>query len=358
MRVDNFGAGPCALPLEVLEEVRDEFPEYGEAGMSVVEMSHRSADYEAIHTDAMTRARRVAGAPDDFDILFIQGGATLQFSMVPLNLLDDDMRAGYVVAGAWGRKALTDALPLGGYTAWNGEGSEYSTMPGPDEVEINEGTRYLHITSNETIGGIRMVELPRTDVPLVNDMSSDYLARPIDWSRHDLVYGGVQKNLAPAGLALVFIRRSAIPERPGLGNYLRYSTHADADSLANTPPMFQIYLMGKVLVHLEARGGVEGLEQRSAEKSALVYSAIEASDGFYRSPVDPAVRSHTNVIWRLPTEDLEKRFVAEATQAGMVGLKGHRSVGGIRASLYAATEKPAVERLVELMEDFSTRHRS
>lgn len=358
MRVDNFGAGPCALPGEVLEEVRDEFPEYRDSGMTVIEMSHRSDDYEAIHTDAIERARRVAGAPEDFDILFIQGGATLQFSMVPLNLLDEDMSAGYVVAGAWGKKALADALPLGGYTAWNGELSEFTTMPDPDEVEIADDARYLHVTSNETIGGIRMVELPGTEVALVNDMSSDFLARPIDWARHDIVYGGVQKNLAPAGMALVFIRRSAIPERPGLGTYLRYSTHADSDSLANTPPMFQIYLMGKVLAHLEARGGVEGLERRSAEKSALVYSAIEASEGFYRSPVDSRVRSHTNVVWRLPGEDLEKQFVAEATAAGMIGLKGHRSVGGIRASLYAATEMPAVERLVEFMADFSGRHRS
>lgn len=358
MRVDNFGAGPCALPLEVLEEVAEEFPEYRDTGMTVIEMSHRSADYDAIHTDAMDRARRVAAAPEDFDVLFIQGGATLQFSMIPLNLLDEDMTAGYVVAGAWGKKALADALPLGGYTAWSGESSDYTTMPEPGAVEIAEDTRYLHVTSNETIGGIRMVDLPRTEVPLVNDMSSDYLARPIDWPRHDVVYGGVQKNLAPAGMALVFIRRSAIPERPGLGTYLRYSTHADGDSLANTPPMFQIYLMGKVLAHLETRGGVEGLQTRSHDKSALVYNAIEESDGFYRSPVDPRVRSHTNVVWRLPTEELEKRFVNEATGAGMVGLKGHRSVGGIRASLYAATEIPAVERLVDFMDDFAARHRS
>lgn len=358
MRVDNFGAGPCALPLAVLEEVAEEFPEYRDTGMTVVEMSHRSADYDAIHADAMHRARRLAGAPDDFDVLFIQGGATLQFSMIPLNLLDEEMSGGYVVAGAWGKKALADALAHGGYTAWSGESSGYTTMPDPGEVEIAEGTRYLHITSNETIGGIRMVELPRTEVPLVNDMSSDFLARPIDWSRHDLVYGGVQKNLAPAGMALVFIRRSAVPERPGLGAYLRYSTHADSDSLANTPPMFQIYLMGKVLAHLEARGGVEGLQRRSAEKSALVYSAIETSDGFYRSPVDPSVRSHTNVVWRLPTEELEKRFVDEASRAGLIGLKGHRSVGGIRASIYAATEMPSVERLVEFMQGFTARHRS
>lgn len=357
MRVHNFGAGPCALPLEVLEEVRDEFPEYQGTGMTLVEMSHRSADYENVHDEAKRLARQVSGAPDEFEILFIQGGATLQFSMVPLNLLGADDRAGYVVSGSWGKKALADAVSRGGYAAWSGAGSDFTTMPGRGDVEILEGSRYLHITSNETIGGIRMVDLPDVDVPLVNDMSSDYLARPIHWDRHDIVYGGVQKNLAPAGMALVFIRRSAIPARLDLGTYLRYATHAESDSLANTPPMFQVYVMGKVLSHLEQRGGVAGLEKRSAEKSCLVYDAIEQSEGFYTSPVDPAVRSHTNVVWRLPTEELEGRFVAAATAVGMIGLKGHRSVGGIRASLYAATELPAVEDLVAFMGEFAPEHR-
>lgn len=357
MRVHNFGAGPCALPLEVLEEVRDEFPEYGDTGMTIVEMSHRSADYQEIHDGAKDLARRVSGAPDSFEILFLQGGATLQFAMVPMNLLSPDRQAGYVISGAWGQKALADAVAWGGYPAWTGKDSGFTTMPTGDAIEVRPGTRYLHVTSNETIGGIRMVELPDVGVPLVNDMSSDYLARPIDWDRHDLVYGGVQKNLAPAGMALVFIRREVVDERADLGTYLRYSTHVDGDSLANTPPMFQTYVMGKVLAHLERRGGVAGLEERTAAKARLVYDAIEASAGFYRSPVDPAVRSHTNVVWRLPSEELEKEFVAQSTAAGMIGLKGHRSVGGIRASLYAATELPSVEALVEFMEHFARAHR-
>ncbi|MGH8912178.1 MAG: 3-phosphoserine/phosphohydroxythreonine transaminase [Acidimicrobiia bacterium] len=353
MRVHNFGAGPCALPLQVLEEVRDEFPEYGGTGMSVVEMSHRSADYQQIHEETKALARRVSGAPDDFEILFLQGGATLQFAMVPMNLLRGEEEAGYVVSGSWGKKALADAVVRGGYEAWSGVESGFTTMPAPTEIELREGSQYLHVTSNETIGGIRMVDFPKVDAFLVNDMSSDFLARPIDWDRHVVVYGGVQKNLAPAGMALVFIRRSAVTERPDLGTYLRYSTHVEGDSLANTPPMFQTYVMGKVLAHLDREGGVEGLEKRSAAKSQLVYEAIEASDGFYRSPVDPSVRSHTNVVWRLPDEDLEKQFVAEANAAGLIGLKGHRSVGGIRASLYAATELPSVEILVQFMQDFA-----
>lgn len=357
MRVHNFGAGPCALPLEVLEEIRDEFPEYDGAGMTVVEMSHRSADYQAIHDRTKALVRSFSGAPEDFEILFIQGGATLQFSMVPLNFLGEADSAGYVVSGAWGRKALADAQTQGGYSAWTGEASGFTTMPEPGEVEIRSGTRYLHVTSNETIDGIRLIDLPEVDVPIVTDMSSDYLARPVPWERHDLIYGGVQKNLAPAGMALVFVRTSAVEERADLGTYLRYSTHVTGDSLANTPPMFQVYVMGKVLAHLEGRGGMAGLEERTAAKATLVYEAIEHSDGFYRSPVDPRFRSHTNVVWRLPDEDLEDRFVAEAEQAGMIGLKGHRSVGGIRASLYAATEIPSVEVLVEFMGHFAARHR-
>lgn len=357
MRVHNFGAGPCALPLPVLEELREEFPEYGDTGLSVVEMSHRSADYQAIHDEAKAAARRVSGAPDDFEILFLQGGATLQFSMIPMNLLGEGERAAYVNAGAWGKKALADAKALGGYEAWSGADSGFTTMPGSGDLEITGDIKYVHVTSNETIGGIRLMELPDTDVPLVNDMSSDYLARPIEWERHAMVYGGVQKNLAPSGMALVFIRRDVVEDRPGLGTYLRYKTHVDGDSLANTPPMFQTYVMGKVLRHLEQRGGVAGLEERSAAKSALVYDRIEESDGFYRSPVDPAVRSHTNVVWRLPSEELEATFVAEAKAAGMIGLKGHRSVGGIRASLYAATEMPSVEVLGDFMDDFAARNR-
>lgn len=357
MRAHNFGAGPCALPVEVLEEVAEEFPEYADTGMTVVEMSHRSAPYEAIHHETKALARRVSGAPDDFEILFLGGGATLQFSMVPMNLLTDGAQAGYVLAGAWGAKALVDAEALGGYAAWSGVSTGFTTMPDVGEVEIRPGSVYLHVTSNETIDGVRMVDLPDVDVPLVNDMSSDYLARPIEWDRHVLVYGGVQKNLAPAGMALVFVRRDAVPERPDLGAYLRYGTHIEGDSLANTPPMFQSYLMGKVLAHLERRGGVAGLEERTAAKAALVYRAIEASDGFYRSPVDPAVRSHTNVVWRLPHEELEREFVSEANRARLIGLKGHRRVGGIRASLYAATELSSVEVLVEFMDDFASHHR-
>ena len=354
MRAHNFGAGPCTLPEDVLAEARDEFLDYAGTGMSVVELSHRSAEYERLHQRTLDLTRAVSGAPDDFDILFVQGGATLQFSMIPMNLLADGQRAGYVVSGSWGTKALANARPYGDvYAAWDGENLDYAAMPDAGTVTVEAGSRYLHITTNETIGGIRMVEFPDTDVPLVGDMSSEYLARPIDWERYDLVYGGVQKNLAPAGMAVVFVRTSALGSGGReLGDYLSYGFHAESDSLGNTPPMFPIYIMEKVLTRIEARGGVGTLERESAEKAAVLYGAIDDSDGFYRNPVKVRDRSHMNVVFRLPSTELESRFVAEATAAGLIGLKGHRSVGGLRASLYAALSIESVHRLVEFMRDF------
>jgi phosphoserine aminotransferase len=360
MRAHNFGAGPCTLPEDVLVEAREELLDYAGTGMSVVELSHRSKPYEQLHTETLAATRRMSGAPEEFDILFVQGGATLQFAMVPMNLLRPGDRAGYVVSGSWGKKAFTNGRHHGSvYSAWDGAAEGYTAMPDRGDVEVENGSRYLHITTNETIGGIRMVEFPDTDVPLVADMSSEYLARPIDWARHDLVYGGVQKNLAPAGMAVVFIRRSAVESGPEhLGDYLRYGFHAESDSLGNTPPMFPIYLMGKVLARLDARGGVEALERESAEKSAALYAAIDDSDGFYHNPVNRRDRSHMNVVFRLPTEEFEARFVAESEEAGLIGLKGHRSVGGLRASLYAALSLESVHTLIQFMHDFRTRTRT
>ena len=230
--------------------------------------------------------------------------------------------------------------------AWDGKSFGYTTMPAADEIDLSPGARYLHVTSNETIGGIRMVDFPALDVPLVGDMSSDYLSRPIDWRLYDLVYGGVQKNLAPSGLAVIYVRKSVLDEaNTELGSFLRYRWHAETGSLGHTPPMFPIYLMGKVLARMEAAGGVEALEQEAAAKSGRIYQVIDQSEGFYRNPVDTAVRSHMNVVFRLPDEALEKLFVKEAESRHMIGLKGHRSVGGCRASLYAALEMSSVDAL-------------
>lgn len=353
MRVHNFSPGPCTLPVDVLEEARDEFLDFAGTGMSIIEMSHRSAAYDAVHRRTIDLARSVAEAPPEFEVMLLQGGATLQFAMVPMNLLGTGEKAGYVVSGAWGRKALASASKAGGaYAAWDGADEDYRRMPAAAELRVEQGTRYLHVTSNETIGGIRMVRYPDRGLPLVADMSSDYLARRIDWGRFDLVYGGVQKNLGPAGLALVFVRRSLLDAGKDLPDYLSYAWHAESGSLGNTPAMFQVYLMGKVLERIAARGGTTALEAEAAARATLVYDAIDGSDGFYRNPVDPAARSHTNVVFRLPSAELESEFLSQAQRRGLVGLKGHRSVGGCRVSLYAAMELESVRELVDHMTEF------
>ncbi len=359
MRAHNFGAGPCTLPAKALQEAQEEMLDFRGSGMSVVELSHRSAEYQQLHDEVNALARSVSGAPDDFDVLTIQGGATLQFAMAPMNLLAGGKTAGFVNTGAWAKKAYSNAKTIADtYVAWDGGENGYTTMPGKGEVEVKPGTRYIHVCTNETIGGIRMVDFPDTDVPLVADMSSEFLTRPIDWGRYDLVYGGVQKNLGPAGMALVFIRKSVAAASPKeLPDYLKYSFHAENDSLGNTPAMFPMWIMGKVLKDIADTGGIAGLEKRSAAKSSQVYKVIDSSDGFYRNPVDPRVRSYMNVVFRLPTEDLEKQFVSESKAARLIGLKGHRSVGGIRASLYAALPQESVDALCSFMETFAKTNR-
>ena len=353
-RVHNFCAGPCTLPVPVLEEVRDELLDFDGTGMSIIEGSHRAAAYDTVHMDALTDFRSLAAIPDDFAILFLQGGASLQFAQVPMNLLAEGQTAGYLNTGAWGGKALGDAVKVAPvYEAWSGAGEAFMRMPAADEIEVRGDSTYLHVTTNETIGGIRLPDLPSVDVPLVSDMSSDFLSRAIDWDVHDLAYGGAQKNLGPAGLAVVVVRRDRLSGHGrNLASYLDYGTHEANDSMANTPPMFAIYVMGKVLRWMQAEGGLGEFERRAAERASLVYGAIDGSDGWYTCPVDVASRSHMNIVFRLPNEDLEKRFAAEAADAGMVNLKGHRSVGGIRASVYNAMPVASVETLVDFMGSF------
>ncbi|MDJ0956772.1 MAG: 3-phosphoserine/phosphohydroxythreonine transaminase [Arenicellales bacterium] len=353
-RVHNFCAGPCTLPLSVLEEVRDEFVNYRDEGMSLIEMSHRAKAYDQVHQEAMGLALEVFEVPDDFGVMFIQGGATLQFAMVPLNLLRTGQSGGYVNSGAWGKGAITDATPHGDiYVAWDGADINFARMPQVDEINIEPNTRYLHVTSNETIGGVRMVDWPDVGVPLIADMSSDYMSRAIPWDKFDLVYGGVQKNLGPAGMAIVFIRKSILDDsNKDLARYLRYDIHLDKDSLFNTPPVFTIYLVGKVLKWMKAKGGLSVIEKEAADKAAMVYGVIDKSDGYYSSPIEPEYRSHMNVVFRLSSEELEKKFLAEAEQADLVNLKGHRSVGGCRASIYNALPVESVKALVDFMTEF------
>jgi phosphoserine aminotransferase len=354
MRVHNFCAGPCTLPVSVLEEVREELIDFHGSGMSVVEMSHRSAEYEDVHDETLELFRECYAVPEDRSILFLQGGATLQFAIVPMNLLAEGQSAGYVRSGTWGRGALKDAQAWGdAYAAWDGESHAFTRMPSDGEIDVRPATRYLHVTSNETIEGIRMGTFPEVDVPLVADMSSDYLSRPIPWERFDLVYGGAQKNLGPAGLAVVVVRASVLEGTDrDLPSYLRLDAHAAKNSLLNTPPMFSIYVTGKVLRWIRDEGGVGAMEDRARRRSGAVYATIEGSRGFYRSPVRPSDRSHMNVVFRTPSDELDASFLKGAADEGLVNLKGHRSVGGIRASIYNAMPDEGVEALVTYMGAF------
>ena len=352
-RVTNLNPGPAVLPLEVLEEAQAGLVDYGGTGMSLLEMSHRGDVYEKVHHETISTARRLTGAPDDFDILLLQGGATLQFTMVPMNLLGSGERAGYVLTGSWSRKAIADAWRHGDVTAVWEQGSEPWTLPDMADLAVDPGTRYIHITSNETIDGVQWSTFPEIGVPLVADMSSDYMSRPIPWDLFDLVYGGAQKNLGPAGVTVVFVRRRVLEAIPDdLGSALRYDTHAAASSLANTPPVAAVWLTGLVLAWIERQGGIAEMEQRAHRRAELVYGAIDRSDGFFRGPVSADARSLMNVVFRLPTVEQDKGFVAGAAERGIVGLAGHRSVGGVRASLYNALPVEAAELLVEWMEEF------
>jgi phosphoserine aminotransferase len=352
-RVTNLNPGPAILPVEVLENAQAELVDFGGTGMSLLEMSHRGEVYEGVHRETMAAARRLTGAPDDFEVLLLQGGATLQFSMVPLNLLGGGGSANYVLTGSWSRKALSDASRHGDVTAAWEQGAEPWRLPDPADLDVDPESRYLHITSNETIDGVQWRSFPDIGVPLVADMSSDYMSRPIPWDLFDLVYGGTQKNLGPAGLTVVFVRRRILDSIPDdLGSALRYDTHAAASSLANTPPVAAVWLTGLVLAWIERQGGIAEMERRASGRAGLVYEAIDRSEGFFHGPVARTARSLMNVVFRLPTAEQERQFVTGAAERGIVGLAGHRCVGGIRASLYNALPLEAAELLVDWMEQF------
>ena len=353
-RKHNFSAGPCTLPLEVLEQAQQEFVDYQGAGMSLIEMSHRGKHFDAVAEEAQALSMEVFQVPDDFCVLFLQGGATLQFAMIPMNLLHTGQKGGYVNSGAWAKGAIEDGAHYGEiYTAWDGADSNYMRMPSSDEIVLQANTRYLHITTNETIGGVRFAEWPEVDVPLIGDMSSEYMARPLPWEKFDIVYGGAQKNLGPAGMAVIFVRKSILEHtNRDLARYLRYDIHQASSSMFNTPPVFPIYMLGKVLKWMKKQGGLNAMEQSAAEKASLLYNAIDGSGGYYTCPVENVNRSHMNIVFRLPSEELEQKFLSEATTAGLMNLKGHRSVGGCRASVYNAMPKASVEALTDFMSQF------
>ncbi len=353
-RAYNFCPGPCILPLEVLQETQAEFINYQNTGISLIEHSHRGAEFSEVHTEACALVRALLQVPEGFSILFIQGGATLQFAMTAMNLLGPGKKAGFVNSGHWAKLAIKDAKLYGEtYTAWDGTAGNFTRMPASSELQMQPDTRYLHITTNETIGGIRLFEWPDVGVPLVADMSSDYFSRPIPWSLMDIAYGGVQKNLGPSGAALVILRDSiledAVQELPA---YLNYGTHAKSQSLFNTPPVFTIYVVGKVLKRYRELGGIGEFERLSIEKSTYVYDAIDGSGGFYDCPVSGDSRSRMNIVFRLPSDELEAAFLAQAKAENLVNLKGHRSVGGIRASIYNSLPMEGAQKLAEFMNRF------
>ncbi|ANS73665.1 3-phosphoserine/phosphohydroxythreonine aminotransferase [Paenibacillus yonginensis] len=359
-RAYNFNAGPAALPLEVLQRAQAEFVDYKETGMSIMEMSHRGAVYESVHHEAQSRLLNLFGSPSGYKVLFLQGGASTQFAMIPLNFLSEGKAAGYVRTGSWADKALKEAKLVGeAFVAASSESEGFRKVPDLRNLELPEQTAYVHLTSNETIEGTSFLNYPDTgSVPLIADMSSDILSRPFDLESFGMVYAGAQKNLGPSGVTVVIAREELLEQSPKhLPTILRYDTHYKNDSLYNTPPSFSIYMVNEVLKWIEEQGGLTGIEQLNRKKAGLLYEAIDQSEGFYNGFAQPDSRSLMNVTFRLGTEELEKKFVKESEAAGFVGLKGHRSVGGLRASIYNAVPYDAIAALVQFMEDFRNKNR-
>ncbi len=355
----NFYAGPATLPVKVLEQLRDEMVDYRGNGLSMIETSHRGAMYETIHQETISLLRDLLAIPEDYDVLFLGGGATLQFAMVPMNLLGPGQFCEYTLSGVWAKKAFEDAQKIGDARGIaDGKAGSYTSLPDPATVKASPGAAYLHLTSNETIGGIQWKAFPKTgDVPLVADMSSDILSRPIGVKDFGLIYAGAQKNIGPAGVSVVIVRKDLLERSSDkLPVYLSYKVHAENESLYNTPPVFSIYAMHHVLQLLKEGGGIASVQKRNREKAEALYSVIDASGGFYHCPVDKAVRSEMNVVFRLPSEELEKKFIAESEAQGMLGLKGHRSVGGCRASIYNAMPVEGVKALAQFMKEFERKN--
>lgn len=357
-RVVNFGAGPATLPAEVLEQAREGLLDWQGRGLSVMEMSHRSKEYEAIHGEAIAALRRLLAVPEGFAVLLLQGGASLQFAMVPMNLLGRYGSADYLLTGSWSKKAFADARRVGTVrVAASTEAEGFARLPRRDQIDVVHSAVYAHVTSNNTIVGTQWRELPDAGgVPLAIDASSDVLARPVPWKRVGVLYAGAQKNLGPAGVTLVVVREDLLARAPDdLPAMLDYRRHAGANSLYNTPPCWSIYVLGLCCRWVEERGGIAAMERAAEERSAILYEALDRS-GFYRGTAEPASRSRMNVTFRLPSEELERRLLEEAAAAGMIQLAGHRSVGGLRASLYNAMPRAGVEKLAELMLDFERRN--
>ncbi|MGE3277552.1 MAG: 3-phosphoserine/phosphohydroxythreonine transaminase [Vicinamibacterales bacterium] len=353
-RIFNFSAGPAVLPLSVLEEAQRDLVALPGVGMSILEISHRSKAFEGILAEAEAGVRQLGGVPDGYKVLFLQGGASTQFSMVPMNLLGAGATADYIVTGSWSQKAVKEAQKVGTvHIAGTTEGEKFTRVPRQDELQFTAGAAYAHYTTNNTIFGTQWASEPDAgEVPLVADASSDIFSRPIDVSKYGVIYAGAQKNLGPSGVTLVIIREDLLARsQKSLPTMLNYAVHAENGSMYNTPPCFGIYLLGLVMKWALAQGGLTAVAEVNERKAGKLYTEIDRS-GFYRGTADTGSRSRMNVTFRLPSEDLEKTFIKEATAAGLDGLKGHRSVGGVRASIYNAFPEAGIDALVSFMQEF------
>ncbi|MBI4485669.1 MAG: 3-phosphoserine/phosphohydroxythreonine transaminase [Acidobacteria bacterium] len=357
-RIHNFAAGPAVLPLSVLEQMQRDLIALPGIGMSILEISHRSKTFESILAKAEADVRALADIPSNYHVLFLQGGASTQFSMVPMNILTSGATADYVDTGSWAEKAIKEAEKVGTVNiVGSTKADHYSRIPAQSELNLTTGAAYVHITSNNTIEGTEFKQLPDVgDAPLVSDTSSDMFSRPIDVSRHAIIYAGAQKNMGPAGVTVVIIRDDLLARsQKSLPTMLNYSVHAENKSLYNTPPAFAVYALGLVMQWLRDKGGLAAIANVNERKAAKLYAEIDRT-GFYRGTAQKGSRSLMNVTFRLGTEELESKFIKESTAAGLDGLKGHRAVGGVRASIYNAFPEEGVDALVSFMQEFERKN--
>jgi len=352
-RVYNFSAGPAALPLEVLETIRNDIPDWQETGMTVMEVSHRSKEFVALAERAEANLRELLGIPDDYSVLFTQGGATLQMSMAPMNLASAGDTVDYVITGSWGKKAAGEARKFANVNvAADASDANFTYIPEESSWQRSDDAAYLHITSNETIAGVEFHFLPAGDTPIVADMSSTILSRPIDVSRYGVIYAGAQKNIGPAGITVVIVRNELLEKAPlSLPHLMTWRSYAESGSMTNTPPTFAWYVADLVFRYLQDSGGLEAMAEVNARKASKLYEAIDSS-GFYSNPVQKDCRSWMNVPFVLADASLDARFLQESAAAGLANLKGHRSVGGMRASIYNAVPEEAVDALIDFMREF------
>ncbi|MCK5515746.1 MAG: 3-phosphoserine/phosphohydroxythreonine transaminase [Desulfobulbaceae bacterium] len=356
-RIYNFSPGPSTLPYSVLEEAAKDIVNFNDKGIGLIEISHRSKEFMAVADETEALVRELLEVPDNYKVLFLQGGASSQFFMIPMNLLGGDKKATYLNTGIWSKKAIKEAKLFGDIdVAYSSADAGFNRVPTDDEYSVDEDSEYLYLVSNNTIYGTQFSQFPEKDKMLVCDMSSDIFSRKLDVSKFGIIFAGAQKNMGPAGVTVVIIREDLLDKAPeNVATMLRYKTHADKGSMFNTPPTFAIYCVGRVMNWLKKQGGVKAIQKRNEEQAALLYATIDEGD-FYRGHAEKASRSLMNIAFNLPTPELEAQFIAEATEIGLDGLKGHRSIGGCRASIYNAFPQEGVEKLVAFMGEFADKN--